>query len=284
MLNNAAMSLNPLDRRRRFGFGTGMRGGGFVGPLDAFASSLLAGYSVRRRLFTAYTGPLIRVRRSSDDAEQDIGASAGLLDTVALLAFCGAGNGFVTTIYDQTESVNLIRTTAVIQPQVVSAGSLYLLAGHPSARFNGTQSISTAATISPVGILWTGTVDAYGSLQRMVSDGFGNSGLLEVSGLKSRFNTGLGDPTDTYSNQPAAGTALMLDQHRSAVGDSFGSANGTEDNFGTRSQLQASIAYTVGDYISGGGQQLTGNTLDVLFLNTFLGTSDRAALRSAMAI
>lgn len=32
MLNNAAMPINPLDRRRRFGFGTGMRGGDGIVP------------------------------------------------------------------------------------------------------------------------------------------------------------------------------------------------------------------------------------------------------------
>jgi hypothetical protein len=260
-------------------------GESYVGPLDAYESSLLSAYSVWRRLLSSYTGPLIRVRRSSDDAEQDIGAGAtGLLDTVALLAFCGAGNGFLTTIYDHTETTNLVRATASIQPQIVNSGALYLLGSHPSARFNGTQSISTSANLAPTGILWTGTVDAYGGLQRIVSDGFGNSGLLEVSGLKLRYNSGLGDPTDTYSNQPTAGTAMMLDMYRSAASDSFGSANGTEDNFGTRSALQNGTAYTVGDYLSGGGQQLTGNTLDVLFFNTFLGTSDRAAVRSAMAL
>ena len=259
--------------------------GGFVGPLDAYEPSLLSAYSVWRRLLSSYTGPLIRVRRSSDDAEQDIGAGAtGLLDTAALLAFCGTGNGFLTTIYDHTETTNLVRVTASIQPQIVTSGSLYLLGGHSSARFNGTQSISTAANVAPKGILWTGAVDAYGGLQRIVSDGFGNSGLLELSGIKLRYNSGLGDPTDTYSDQPTAGTAMMLDMYRSAASDSFGSANGTEDNFGTRSQLQSGIGYTVGDYFSGGGQQMTGNTLDVLFFNAFLGTSDRAAVRSAMAL
>ena len=264
---------------------TRFSGGGLVGPLDAHESSLLSAYSVWRRLLSAYTGPLIRVRRSSDDAEQDIGANAtGLLDTVALLAFCGAGNGFLTAIYDHTETTNLVRATASIQPQIVNSGALYSLGGHPSARFNGTKSMSTAGTIGPIGILWTGSVDAYGGLQRMVADGYGNSGLLEFSGLKLVFNSGLGDSINTYSNQPTAGTELMLDMHHSAVGDSFGSVNGTEDNFGTRSALQSGIGYTVGDYFSGAGQQLTGNTLDVLFFNTFLDTSDRAAVRSAMAL
>ncbi len=41
------------------------------------------------------TGSPVRVRRLSDNAEADIGFTAeGYLDTAALLAFVGAGNGF----------------------------------------------------------------------------------------------------------------------------------------------------------------------------------------------
>ena len=46
----------------------------------------------------------IRVRRSSDNAEMNIGFMAkGGLDTVALLAFVGSGNGIVS-MYDQSSA------------------------------------------------------------------------------------------------------------------------------------------------------------------------------------
>ena len=61
--------------------------GGVAGALDSLTAQ--AAYSVRR-LRTAYTGPLLRVRRSNDNAEQDIGATyAGELNTSALATFCG---------------------------------------------------------------------------------------------------------------------------------------------------------------------------------------------------
>lgn len=45
----------------------------------------------------------VRVRRSSDNAEANIGFTAeGYLDTAALLAFVGAGNGFFV-ITDHSE-------------------------------------------------------------------------------------------------------------------------------------------------------------------------------------
>lgn len=89
--------------------------------LDSYTAAV--GYSLRK-LRTAYSGSAVRVRRSSDNAEQDIGFASGSLDTASLLSFCGAGNGFVTTWYDQVGSTNATQATAGSQPQIVDAGSL----------------------------------------------------------------------------------------------------------------------------------------------------------------
>lgn len=73
---------------------------GFSGILDLYPNATSA-YSLRR-LRSTYSGPAIRVRRSSDNTEQDIAFTpSGDLDESALLSFVGAGNGFVTTWYDQ---------------------------------------------------------------------------------------------------------------------------------------------------------------------------------------
>ena len=94
---------------------------------DNFAN-VTAYYSLRR--FTkGEDNNAIRVRRSSDDTEQDIGFDAnGDLDTAALLAFVGTGgtdNGFVTTFYDQSGNGNdATNSTETEQPLVVSGGAL----------------------------------------------------------------------------------------------------------------------------------------------------------------
>lgn len=90
--------------------------------LDAYPGAAAA-YSIRK-LRTAYTGSAIRVRRSSDNAEQDIGFSGANIDTSALTSFCSGTNGFVTTWYDQSGNAkNATQTTAANQPQIVSSGS-----------------------------------------------------------------------------------------------------------------------------------------------------------------
>jgi len=89
--------------------------------LDLYPNAAVA-YSLRK-LRTSYSGSAIRVRRSSDNTEQDIGFVAGNLDTASLASFCAGTNGFVTTWYDQSgNNRNVIQTTAVYQPRIVNNG------------------------------------------------------------------------------------------------------------------------------------------------------------------
>ena len=107
--------------------------------LDLYPGAAAA-YSVRK-LRTTYTGNAIRVRRSSDNAEQNIGFSGNNLDTTSLTTFCSGTNGFVTTWYDQSgNGANSIQTTAANQPQIVSSGSVININGKPSIQFDGSTS------------------------------------------------------------------------------------------------------------------------------------------------
>jgi len=108
--------------------------------LDSFPNATVA-YSLRK-LDKDYTGSAIRVRRSNDNTEQDIGFTAnGDLDTAALKTFVGANSGFVTTWYNQADSTsvfgtkNATQTTAANQPRIVNAGVVERSNGKPSIRF-----------------------------------------------------------------------------------------------------------------------------------------------------
>ena len=71
-------------------------GSGFTGLLDTYTGAV-SPYSVRR-LSGSYNGSAMKVRRSSDDALQDIGFdSNGNLDTTALLAFVGTEKDIFTS-------------------------------------------------------------------------------------------------------------------------------------------------------------------------------------------
>jgi hypothetical protein len=91
------------------------------------------------------------VRRSSDSTEQDIGfASNSLLDSAAILSFVGAGDGFVTTWYDQTgNGHNVAQATTTAQPLIVSAGSLLLRGMRPAVRFDGINDCLVSSVNNP---------------------------------------------------------------------------------------------------------------------------------------
>ena len=106
-------------------------------------SGAAAAYSLRK-LRTAYTGSAIRVRRASDNTEQNIGFVNNQLDTSSLTSFCSGTNGFVTTWYDQSgNGRNATQTTAANQPQIVSSGSVITLNSKPSILFDGVNDTLT---------------------------------------------------------------------------------------------------------------------------------------------
>jgi hypothetical protein len=122
----------------------------FVGLLDTYPNAAAA-YSLRK-LTTLFTGSAIRVRRSSDNAEQNIGFTAlGDLDTTALTTFCSGTNGFVTTWYDQSgNGLNAVQTTAASQPQIVSSGSIISISSKPTLQFDGVDDRLKTASFSSI--------------------------------------------------------------------------------------------------------------------------------------
>lgn len=119
---------------------TGLEGGStFVGAFDEFTTPFRA--LSLRRCFTAYTGNAIRVRRSSDNAEMDVGFDTdGNLDTAPMMTWVGSNSAYVTVFYDQSGNArNLGQTTTGAQPRIVNAGTLEVNAGKPKIVFDGTD-------------------------------------------------------------------------------------------------------------------------------------------------
>jgi hypothetical protein len=106
--------------------------------LDTYTGAA-ACYSLRL-MRTAYTGALIRVRRSSDNTELDINANVfGELDTVSLLDFAGTGDAFVKVWYDQASTNDATQTTTANQPKIVSSGAVIVENGKPAIQFDGSN-------------------------------------------------------------------------------------------------------------------------------------------------
>ncbi len=69
-----------------------------------------AAYSLKK-LSNKYKGACIRARRSSDNAEKDIGFVRNTLDTANLLSFAGTDSVFITTWYEPNAGKHLFQPT-----------------------------------------------------------------------------------------------------------------------------------------------------------------------------
>lgn len=114
--------------------------------LDQY-SGAAAAYSLRK-LRTAYTGSAIRVRRSNDNSEQDIGfTSSGDLDTASLKTFVSSNSATVTTWYDQSGNArNITQTTAANQPRIINAGIIERQNNNIVISFDGSNDRLTRST------------------------------------------------------------------------------------------------------------------------------------------
>lgn len=136
---------------------------GLVGINPASITATIAqAYGLRKVITTTAVTSAIRVRRSSDNTEQDIGFNGADLDTAALLTFCGAGNGYISKWYDQSGNArDMLQATTGSQPQIVSSGAVLTNNGRPAVSFDGTDDYlerttaelysSGAATVCGVG-------------------------------------------------------------------------------------------------------------------------------------
>ena len=129
--------------------------------LDQY-SGAAAAYSLRK-LDCDYAGSAIRVRRSSDNTESDIGfTSGGDLDTAALKTFVGTGgtdNGFVVTWYDQSgNSRNATQSTASFQPQIVFSGVINRNLGKPAIFGDGSDDVLKVSLSLSSNLIYTFSV------------------------------------------------------------------------------------------------------------------------------
>ncbi|NTW90068.1 MAG: hypothetical protein HGB37_04150 [Candidatus Moranbacteria bacterium] len=95
-----------------------------------------------------YAGPALRVERSSDSTQTDIGFTGdGSLDTTSLLSFVGSGDGYVTTMYEQFGSS--YDMTMNNDPLIVDDGVLVTHGdGSPAISFNEPSDINQSASIA----------------------------------------------------------------------------------------------------------------------------------------
>ncbi|WP_439576671.1 arabinofuranosidase catalytic domain-containing protein [Elioraea sp.] len=182
-------------------------------------------WSIARRLVETYTGPLIRIRRASDNAEADIGfvPSGGhhVLDEAAVTGFAGASNWFIRTIYDQsTEGAHLQQANASVQPLGGASGGFTRVGANnrAGALFGSNRRMDHTFTVLPAG----DTLALYTAVQ-MHSSVAGFQRIAAVAELQLMTDSGppyllLGNGGVKHSQTTTAGQNVILyARHRNVI-------------------------------------------------------------------
>jgi hypothetical protein len=100
-------------------------------------------WSCARRLWSGYTGPLIQIRRTNDNAVLDIGFNKfNQLDILAISEFCKVDSGRVSILYDQSGRGNhFIQNSPQFQPFIYTQGLIELRNGLPSMFWNSSNQV-----------------------------------------------------------------------------------------------------------------------------------------------
>jgi hypothetical protein len=105
--------------------------------LDTYSGAIV-GFDFRKIKTTAIK--CIRIRRSSDNTEMDIGFFGNIIDNSAITIFVGSNSAYVVKWYDQSgNGYDLSQTTAAYQPRIVNAGTIYTQNGKVSMEYYGSD-------------------------------------------------------------------------------------------------------------------------------------------------
>jgi alpha-tubulin suppressor-like RCC1 family protein len=123
-----------------------------------------------RKLKSDYAGSALRLRRGTDNQEQDFGFVGNDLDTVAISTWLDGADGFCTTLYDQSASGgNVTQSDMNAQPFYVASG----LNNKPILHFTTTQNMSIGVNYpAPYSVIYGSRVT--GAAKRMLSSVYNN--------------------------------------------------------------------------------------------------------------
>lgn len=250
---------------------------GFVGAYDAIPS-IAAAYGMRR-LRSAYTGSILRLRRDSDDSESDFGyTAAGDIDTGVISTWLGAASGYVMTWYDQSgNGYDAAQATTASQPLYVTSGQN----GKPGIDFNGsTQYLvipqliagATPGYVLAVASLST-TADA---VYRTIIYGQDSIGIWSTTADGGKWGTYEGAPV-TYGTLTKDITYLLeiITRGYNDI-DLFQNATKLTKINGVK--WHAAVGYGIGGRPN---QYHQGGILEVIGISSILSTTDRQAAEAA---
>lgn len=252
--------VNPVN------FGGG--GGGYI--VDTYSAPVA--YSVRKISSTASN--CLRVRRDSDNAEQDIGFSGNDLDTASLSTFVGANSAFVVKWYNQGTSgsgADLVQATAANQVRIVNAGvnetdnGVICITQHSATGYLQSTNHDLGITTRSSFVVYSMVTNLLNRGIYAVHTGTGNDYDRTDSYTYVQYNNTLayqhsisGSASGTYRNAIGSGTAALP---QTLVTEIVASGTGTVYLDGTSASTESSFT------------AFTGSTNQLLLFGRFTGGS-----------
>ena len=210
--------------------------GAVTPPLDTYTNAERA-WGLRK-LRTAYSGNCIKVRRDSDDTEQDIGFDGIDLDTTALNTFCSGANGTITRFYDQSGNAlsDMVAASEAGQVKIYDATTgLEEVNGKPAAFFNGNSRYRQSQTFTHTSLSFysvTQFTGGGGDLSRIVWGQRNSDGYTWISSDKAY----IADTTTSHAIDMTNATAnqeIRSYTYNSSTGAYTGFIDGASDTSGT---------------------------------------------------
>lgn len=232
----------------------------FTGILDDYPGAGAA-WSVRK-LDKDYAGSCMRVKRSSDNTEQDIGFEAdGDLDVGAITTFCGAGNGDVVTLYDQSgNGYNL--TVASGNWRICSSGSI-TVADNGKPAITNVSTTPLTASIGMANLFGSSVFYHYGVASALdvttggqlygingtpgyfYSIGDGLFGFIRLNFSLTCYNDGTFVDNQTYITETSMQSSVLIDMYIDNVESGNNQAVGTNAPTGTQTISVGSDGFAV---------------------------------------
>lgn len=245
--------------------------------LDTYTGAAAA-YSLRR-LNSAYTGPVVQVRRSGDSAEDTFSATEVGDGTLAAWVTAGGGteDGFVKNWYDQSGNDNdAIQTTAARQPLIVQNGSLLIENGKPAIVWSGAE-----VMVSTFGATLTQPNEIY-SVARKTNAGYLYDGI--INGGRHAILRDF--PLTYFAGSTEVGTGInqgtqdLITLLFSGV-SSFARLNGSQTGSGNPGNNQLT-GITIGSNYGAANNFMAGTFQELIIFNANK-SADRTAIESNIA-
>lgn len=250
---------------------TAPEGTAIVFPIDALAAAAAYG---TRKLSSTYAGAAIRVLRTSDSTEQDIGFIGAQLDIPTLNTFLSGTTGRVSKWYDQSgNGRDATQTTSAARPYIDNQ----LMRGNQMLRFDGDQSLAVPSSVVLDGqggtVIGVGGVLGWGFPTRGAWAQLGSSQFLFMT--STQYDIG-----GSWAGLHAASWINVVGFRLAATGQKNIQNEDTASTIAVQS-AGALTGATIGDLPGAAGNGMIGQMSAVIFYASALSDADLSAARLA---